>query len=173
MFKLYEKYYLNNISFCQLPSWRYSYVITIQLNHGWKDMFMCHHIVIKCQSYQEDFFSLNVLKMSTEGRWCSMLITFNSCVNSAGWHLLINQNPQTSTISKSLTPYIPLYLAPKLNFKHDVPNFYEDRCLKWTFLPSNSAWPTPTIIMDIGSLAACKGKEIKSDRKNSKKKIRQ
>lgn len=33
-----------------------------------------------------------------------------------------------------------------------------------SFLPSNSAWPTPTIMMDIGSLAACKGKEIKSDR---------
>lgn len=33
-----------------------------------------------------------------------------------------------------------------------------------SFLPSNSAWPTPTIMMDIGSLAAWKGKEIQNHR---------
>lgn len=75
-------------------------------------------IILSCQHYpklKKKKIILNVMKMCSEGRWCSMLITFDSCelsANPAGWHLLISQNLQTSTISGCLIPKLPYYLAP-------------------------------------------------------------
>lgn len=59
---------------------------------------------------------------------------------------MAKKNSQTSTISYTEYAYL-----------------LEDKVI----VPSNSAWPTPTMMMDIGSLAACE--EIKLWEKNNKK----